>query len=624
MSWMIRLLMGLVGVVGAKDMPRALGCVSASVHSNFEPRTCGDEDSNDSSCVLEDERGAPFPGAWDELIQVKGAMTFARKGNAWSIADLRTRKLRSLALPLDRRFHQADVVRPGLVVLRDGARARLEDVTGRVLVESVAIDTTPLLQNSVVLEKFCPMADSSKGCWMIANGLYPPGVLVGPKGFLALDARLGVPLLEPVGWSMALRYAPGLLYGKAGKIGLIDSAGRFVTPALYDGLTCVEENLRLHRQGKWGTFDAQGTFLPQGELPGPQRIEAQSWLDKELPGLKPSTMPRPSPDDEVSENQPAVVRDTFWYSGASQMPDSLRGRFDKLVQWNTLQGRLPFQTRARFVHAGAGKIRMDLTTLPQEDAKARQLLAKVRASKDNWVLDELYAPKAVLHAVLQEGAGMWEHWLENDLGGLFWQQDSFVQENGYRGVAWTDPKGATLWWDDLNAPHVPKGEWRSKDEIEAHPSWPNPALPTRSSDGEIGQTLELGGNQEWFGIQATDRAVSVDGNFEATVNLAGYPNGKDTLVVTLRTSQGEERWIWEQSSLLENGQRFLTPARGKGKHQPTLLVEYSLKQKDKANHLLEESHWRVLSTGTFLLKWQRSLRWDSQGRVASVQFTNHQ
>jgi hypothetical protein len=561
-------------------------------------------DEDDSSVTLpyrcEQEVDVGLKGRWDQSMLVGRDWAFVRNDDDWSLVDLHAGTVRKLPLPLDLRFHQGNDVLPGLVILRDGSRSRIEDVKGRVLIPSVEVDTSGL-NDEFGLDRFCPISDSLHRCWQVGNGNYPPGLLAGPNGFLALDARQGVPSMVPVSWSIQLPGAPGLLYGQSGKVGLVDSAGRFVTPAEYDGFTCLDTGLRLVRGGHWGDVDAKGAFISKGEMPGPRRVEFFPWLA--TMGIK--ELPQPGLMD--LQRLPMDSRDTFWYTASSTVPDSIRGHWLEKVSVEKVRGAQSMQMRVQIHSAGAERIQIEIDTLRVDDARTQRVLRRLRRVRNTDIADVLLKMGGKCRVRLPSKPTIWEHWQETALAAGTMHPDQLEEAGQPARKAWYDAGGRLSWWDSPMR------------------HWPSPRFFGTNPAGEEGESFELYQNHtqysSTYGTRVTQHFLAKEGNHEAWLTLGCELGDMGTLRVIQRDSV-EREWTWTRVFDLKNSPHpgIIVINENVDPANATLeLTGYTQRMRNQDNALVDESTWRVDENKQFRIAKQRHIEYDAQKRVVRIQ-----
>lgn len=510
------------------------GCAPVKLDGSDRHRNrCGEDGSKDADCELENLDGEVLSKGWDEVTG-DGDWALARKGKSWSLVDRRNGKVRKLPLPVDTRFHGYGHVRPGLVVLRDGKRVRLEDVTGRVIAPSGAIEARGI-QNGV-LDRLCYLADAKRGCWMVSSGGgFPSGVLAGPQGYLPLDEHLGVSLGRSVSWSFTAPGSGGTIYGDSGRVGWIDSAGRFATRAEFDGFSCVDSAYRPHRAGKWGMLDAKGIFLPKGDLPEPPRMTPEAWRARFLPEVK-EVFPMPSAKELQGKlGSPSV--DTFWYSGESRLPDSLRSRVVPSYSDGELEGRIPMSLRIRFrpLPEGRASLRMECRRIP--DARADRLIKALRKQPSytpESPLDQMLSSIGTVNAVFavkEEDWGLWGSGEQASWHAL--ALDSLVDSGKYTGKAWRDGKGRLAWWDDRDPMVVDLFPINAQER-----NWPLVELAEWAPSGQAARLVRLVGSE----ILQTEHVGDGKG-FRASIGHGGF---EETMEVELEDSTGARIWTWKR------------------------------------------------------------------------------
>lgn len=596
------------GLLAAPPASTAIfGCAPISLEeSDRQWYRCGEENSKDTSCELPSLDGNVQSSGWDE-VATDGDWAFARKGTGWSQIDRRTGKVRKLSLSVDMRFHGLQKLRPGLVVLRAGDRLQLEDVAGRVIAPLGIVDTTQM--DNAVLDKICYLSDTTVGCWMVGGGGFPPGVLAGPKGYLPLDEHLGVPLGRSVSWSFTAPGSGGVIYGEAGKVGWIDSAGRFTTRAEYDGFACVDSALRPHRAGKWGELDPKGNFRPLGDLPDPQQLTPEEWRTRTLPPTK-QAFPMPNAK-ERKETLGTVSVDTFWYTGENRLPDSLRSAFEQTYSDPELKGAVPMRVRIRFQPLSETKasLRMECRRIP--DAKADRFIDLLRKKppfhSNGHPLDDLLSTIGTLHATFAVKENDWDLWGSGDV--TSWRAlslDSVVDSGKYVGKAWRDDHGQLVWWDDRDSMVVDPFSLGAQER-----TWPVVELAQRSPSGRSARQSHLGNSEiRWTEILGNGQGFQV--RIERGSN-------KESMKVQLEDSTGTRIWTWTRTPAVV-GARDASPYRLEG---------LRWLRKDAKGLLREDLVWAVSETygfratsekpPHFRLMSRRVLHRDGLGRIVRVE-----
>lgn len=560
------------GLLAAPPAPGSVfGCAPVKLDGSDRTRnSCGEDGSKDGACELENLEGEALSKGWDEVI-AEGDWAFARKGKSWSLFDRRNGKERKLAYPVDTRFHGQGRMRSGLVVLRDGKRVRLEDVAGRVIAPFGTIDARGIQHG--ILDRLCYLADSKRGCWMVTTeGHFPSGVLAGPQGYLPLDEHLGVSLGRPVSWSFAAPGSGGTIYGDSGKVGWIDSAGRFATRAEFDGFTCVDSVYRPHRAGKWGKLDAKGGFEPKGDLPEPLRMTPEAWRARTVPEVK-DAFPMPSAQEMQGKlGVPSV--DTFWFSGESRLPDSLRNRIVQSYSDGQLEGEIPMSLRIRFLPLPEGRatLRMECRRIP--NAKADRLIKALRKQPSytpESPLDQMLSAIGTVKAVFAVKEQDWEQWGSGEQASWYaLALDSLVDSGKYTGKAWRDAKGMVAWWDDRDPMVVDPMPVNAQER-----SWPLVELAERGPSGEPARLARLVGSE----IQRTD--IVGDGKgFRARIGVGGY---EETMEVEREDSAGIRIWTWKRD----------VPEAWKRKASRYHLEGFRWLRKDAKGRLSEDLEWTV-------------------------------